>query len=68
MANIYQEILLRRKEVERQTGLSRSGIYDLMSKGAFPKTVRLSKRTVAWKQSDIHQWIADRIAAAESAA
>ncbi len=68
MANSNQELLLRRKEVERQTGLSRSGIYDQMSKGKFPKSIPLSERTVAWKQSDIHQWIADRIAAAESAA
>lgn len=38
-----QAALIRRKEVERLTGLSRSRIYDLMKQGAFPKPVALGE-------------------------
>jgi prophage regulatory protein len=54
--------LIRRKEVERLTALSRSRIYDLMSKGAFPKPIQLGTMSVAWLEAEIHQWITSRIA------
>lgn len=57
-----QTALIRRKEVERLTALSRSRIYDLMSKGAFPKPIRLGTMSVAWQEVEIHQWVAQRIA------
>ena len=40
--------MLRRPEVELRTGLARSTIYDLMTKGLFPRPVRLGKRAVGW--------------------
>lgn len=55
--------LIRRKEVERLTALSRSSIYDLMGKNKFPKPVGLGANSVAWVEAEIHQWIAERIAA-----
>lgn len=57
-----QTALIRRKEVERLTGLSRSRIYDLMKQGAFPKPVALGAMSVAWLEVEIHEWIASRIA------
>ena len=65
MGNESREILLRRKQVEQLTGLSRSSIYSAMQCGAFPKPIRLLGRSVAWTQSSVDQWIAARIAAAE---
>lgn len=56
------ERLMRRKEVEQVTSLSRSTIYKYMSEGIFPKPVRLGSR-VAWKESDIRDWIESREAA-----
>lgn len=53
-------ILLRRGEVERRTGLSRSTIYEVISTGAFPAPVRIGKRAVAWRESDVTQWIESR--------
>lgn len=53
----------RRTEVEALTGLSRSTIYDLMSKDAFPRPVRLSARAVGWPESAIEEWLATRAAA-----
>ncbi len=51
---------LRRVSVEKLTGLSRSSIYDLMSKGAFPRPVRLTRKAVAWPESAIAEWLAQR--------
>jgi prophage regulatory protein len=51
---------LRRPAVEQLTGLSRSTIYDLMTKGEFPRSVRLTARAVAWPESAIAEWLAQR--------
>ncbi|MGA8149241.1 MAG: AlpA family transcriptional regulator [Gallionellaceae bacterium] len=55
-------VLIRRKEVERLTSLSRSRIYVLMAEGKFPKPIRLGAMSVAWVLAEIHEWIASRIA------
>lgn len=53
----------RRKAVEELTGLSRSTIYDLMSKDMFPRPVKLTGRAVAWPESKIIEWLESRPAA-----
>ncbi len=55
------QILIRRKEVERLTSLSRSRIYTLIKQNAFPKPISLGSMSVAWIESEIHEWIATRI-------
>ena len=55
------ERLLRLQEVKSRTGLSRSYLYALVQQGNFPKPVKIGKRAVAWKSSEIDQWIADKI-------
>ena len=55
--------ILRRPGVEAKTGLSRSGIYDLMKAGKFPRPVPLGgKKAVGWLESEIEAWIEERIA------
>ncbi len=54
---------LRRRTVEAMTGLSRSSLYSLMSKGEFPRPVKLSSRAVAWPESKIAEWLASRCGA-----
>jgi prophage regulatory protein len=54
------EFLLRRPEVEARTGLSRSTIYDWMKRGQFPQPVKLGARLVAWRKSDIADWLESR--------
>ena len=54
------EKLLRRREVEEQTGLSRASIYRLIADGEFPRPVRVSATGVRWKASDISAWIQSR--------
>jgi prophage regulatory protein len=55
--------LIRRKEVERLTSLSKSRIYALMNSGDFPKPVSLGAMSVAWLEVEVHEWIAQRIEA-----
>ena len=56
-------VILRRRQVEARTGLSRSAIYDLMARGAFPKPVQLTAKAVGWRSTDVHGWIASRVEA-----
>lgn len=51
---------LRRPAVEAATGLSRSSLYAMMDKGEFPRPVRIGKRAVAWPQSAVETWLAER--------
>jgi prophage regulatory protein len=53
-------ILLKRPEVSRRTGLSRSTLYVWMARGAFPKPIKLGIRSIAWRESDIEDWINER--------
>jgi prophage regulatory protein len=57
---------LRRKQVEARTGLSRSTIYLYIKNGIFPKPVALGPRAVGWLESDIGDWIAERVKARDS--
>jgi len=54
--------LLKLKDVIAVTGLSRSHIYALISKGEFPRQAPLTMRAVAWVESEIEEWIDSRIA------
>ncbi len=58
----HQTALIRRKEVERLTTLSRSRIYELMAKGKFPKPARLGSMSVAWVEAEVREWVDARIA------
>lgn len=53
--------LIRLSEVIATTGLPRSSLYLLIAENEFPKPVKLSKRTVAWPQDEVQNWIMERI-------
>jgi prophage regulatory protein len=57
--------LIRITEVRAITGLSRSYIYELANKEVFPKSVSLvpGGTSRAWVETEIHQWVADRLSA-----
>ena len=44
------------------TSLSRTQIYRLQAAGSFPKSVPLGTSRVAFVESEVEEWIADRIA------
>lgn len=61
--------LLRRPEVQRRCGMSRSALYAAIARDEFPRAVRLGKsRSVAWNSSEIDRWVAAQIEAARKVA
>ncbi len=70
MANQIQSALtiLRRKQVEARTGLSRSTIYDRIKAGTFPAPISLGEKAVGWIESEIDAWLNARIQASRKAA
>ena len=59
--------ILRRKQVEARTGLSRSTIYLRVAEGSFPAPVSLGGRAVGWIEAEVNDWLAKRIEASRKA-
>jgi len=53
--------LIREKERKHLTGVPVSTCYLLMSRGEFPKPVKLTGRAVAWVEDELLAWNAQRI-------
>lgn len=53
--------LIRFREVLAMTGLSRSSMYRFIEENQFPTQVQLGGRAVAWVESEVQEWIAQRI-------
>ncbi len=52
-----EKSLLRIQEVASLTKLSRSAIYSYVKQGLFPPPIKVGKRAVRWRSSDIQQFI-----------
>jgi prophage regulatory protein len=52
--------ILRRPEVEKIVGLSRSTLYAMMAENTFPKPIKLGKRAIGWSDNVIAGWIDER--------
>ena len=56
-------ILVRRDEVERGTGISRTTIYNMMNPESdyydptFPLPLRIGARSVAWRADELESWM-----------
>ena len=53
--------LIRRSDVQKITGLGASSIYQLQRDNDFPQSIQLSERRVAWIESEVLDWIQNRI-------
>ena len=53
--------ILKLPEVIQKTTLCRSSIYNFIAANTFPKQISLGPRAVGWLESDIDQWIDDRL-------
>lgn len=53
--------LIRIPEVLNKTGMGRTMLYELIKRGEFPKQYYITERIVAWQESEVDQWIDDRI-------
>ncbi|AWL69709.1 AlpA family transcriptional regulator [Serratia marcescens] len=54
--------LIRLHDVQRRTGYSKAWIYHLMSQGKFPPSVKIGTRAIAFVESEIDDWVNQRIA------
>jgi len=59
---------IRLPEVLRITGISRSLVYKLQAEGKFPRGVKLGAISVAWVESEVQAWCAQRIAERDASA
>lgn len=57
------EQILKLPDVIKATGLARSTVYKLINENRFPKQIKLTSFSSGWLQSEISQWIDERIAA-----
>ena len=55
--------ILRRHEVEKRVGLSRSPLYSRIAAGDFPRPVPLGNgRAVGWVEAEVDRWLAAQLA------
>ena len=54
--------ILRLSEVQARTGLSRTTIYEWRVEGRFPQPVGLGARSMGWIESEVEEWVRERIA------
>jgi len=58
------ERLIRMSEVVELTGLAKSTIYLMVSKGSFPSPLKIGERSVAWRETDLDVWLESKKKAA----
>jgi prophage regulatory protein len=52
---------IRFTAVRERTGLSRSTIWRLERRGAFPKHHRTSANTVGWLEHEVNDWVLSKL-------
>jgi len=55
------DIFIPLKEVKKRTSLSGTSIWRRIKDGDFPPGVKISANRVAWPESTIQKWIADKM-------
>ena len=60
--------IIRFHQVQARTGLSRSTIYRRLAGGSFPRPLSLGARAVGWIESEVDEWIRQRIVASRGEA
>ncbi|CAH2902088.1 MAG: hypothetical protein PCALPYG88_5742 [uncultured Paraburkholderia sp.] len=60
--------VMRMKDVVKKIGLCRATIYSMISRGEFPRPIRIGERATGWRESELEAWLARRSAEREQAA
>jgi prophage regulatory protein len=61
-------VILRPAQVAEKKGISRTGQFELLQAGDFPKPIKLSgARSIGFIESEIDDWIEKRMAARDEA-
>lgn len=53
--------LLSKRAVLKQIPISAATLARRVAAGAFPRPIRIGKRRVAWVQSEVSDWLAERM-------
>jgi prophage regulatory protein len=59
---LHAPLIRRRREVQKQSGLSRSTLYARIEAGLWPKPVSLGARAVGWPDAEVQAVLRARIA------
>jgi prophage regulatory protein len=59
--------IIRLPEVEHKTGYRHTTIYAMMAEDRFPRSVPLGRKARGWVESEVDDWIRERIAARDAA-
>lgn len=63
---ISKETLIRLPTVLQRTGLCKAWIYKLMAADKFPQSVKIGSRSIAFVESEVDAWVANKIAESRS--
>lgn len=58
--------LIRIDEVQRRTGYSKAWLYRIINLNRFPKPVKIGSRAIAFVESEVDEWIEQRISERDS--
>ena len=59
-------IFWRLAKVLEETGLRRTHLYEMSSRGEFPKQIKLGKRACAWLASEVQDWKREKLVGHET--
>jgi prophage regulatory protein len=54
------DCILTRVSVQLKTDLARSTLYLHIANGTFPRPIKIGKRRVGWRASDVNDWLSIR--------
>ncbi len=63
LENLPTSGLIRMAQLVKFLPISKNTIWRLSKLGKFPKPVKLTENTTAWKCEEVHAWLASREAA-----
>lgn len=55
--------IIKLVDLKKSTRLSATTIYRLVKQGDFPKPIKLGQRSSGWLESEVRQWLTERIEA-----
>ena len=56
-----QDSIIRKPTVRQKSGLAQSTIDRLEAEGKFPKRRRITQKTVGWSESEVNEWVKERL-------
>ena len=58
--SVVEKRALKLKEVLGLVSLSSATVYRMMSRGEFPRPVRIGVRATGWRSDEVEEWLASR--------